>query len=305
VLAAGWHISLTGPARDDVRIAGRQLTLAAPIAGDLTAAGADVSIEPATQVSGRTWLTGATLNVNGVFEREVRLAGGTVRLGGEFRQPVQIVAEKLEVLPSARVLAPLSYKSPNPATISGSAVMNGPVSYTAVSQREARQAHAFRVVSSVFFAINLIVAGALLFWLLPRVAGGAVSTLRSVPGRSLLLGLALFVGVPFAALVLVLSLVGAPVGLSVAALYAVALLVGLVTSAFRVGEWEAHLFGGTDLTSLKQRAVMLVAGVVTLSVLRAVPVFGTLVVFVSIVFGLGALVLSFVNRPAAGTTAPA
>jgi hypothetical protein len=95
------------------------------------------------------------------------------------------------------------------------------------------------------------------------------------------------------------------VGLSVAALYAVALLVGLVTSAFRVGEWEAHLFGGTDLTSLKQRAVMLVAGVVTLSVLRAVPVFGTLVVFVSIVFGLGALVLSFVNRPAAGTTAPA
>jgi hypothetical protein len=44
---------------------------------------------------------------------------------------------------------------------------------------------------------------------------------------------------------------------------------------------------------------------VTLSVLRAVPVFGTLVVFVSIVFGLGALVLSFVNRPAAGTTAPA
>lgn len=302
VLAAGWHVSLSGPALDDVRVAGQRVEIAGPIAGDLTAAGGELFVGPAARVAGRAWLTGGVVEVKGTFERELRLAGGTVRLGGEFRQPVHVTAETLEVLPDARLLGALSYESPKPATIAGTAAIAGPIAYRAITPREARDAHAFRVVSSVFFALSLILAGWLFMWLMPAAASALVGTMRNAPGRSALLGLALLVGVPIAALLLIATLVGMPIGVAAGALYAVALLVGIIVAALRIGEWEAGVFRWTDIGSPRQRRLALVAGVLTLAAIRVVPVFGTLAVFVSTVVGLGALGLTLAH---ASKAAPA
>lgn len=104
---------------------------------------------------------------------------------------------------------------------------------------------------------------------------------------------------------LIMTLVGVPIGLTVGALYAVALLIGILTTALRIGEWEAHLFRWADAGSLRQRRLALVAGVLTLAALRVVPVLGTMVVFVSIVFGLGALGLTLLHATRAGMPATA
>jgi len=42
----------------------------------------------------------------------------------------------------------------------------------------------------------------------------------------------------------------------------------------------------------RSRAMWLLAGVLSLAILRSVPVLGTLVVFVSVLFGFGALTLA-------------
>jgi hypothetical protein len=76
---------------------------------------------PRTHVTGRTWLTGQSVRVEGRFERELRIAGQTVQLAGEMAQPVTVIAEKLEVLPSARIQGPLNYKSPTEASIAPAA----------------------------------------------------------------------------------------------------------------------------------------------------------------------------------------
>lgn len=295
VLVAGWRVSLTGAANDDVRMAGRRVEIGAPVAGDLTAAGGEISVTPATHVLGRAWLTGGVLDVNGTFDRELRMAGGTVRLGGEFHQPVHVIAEHVELLPNARLLAAFTYESPRPMTMADGAVISGPTTYRAISERDARDAHAFSVVSSLFFATHLILAGLLFLWLMPGAAALLVGTMRTAPARSGLVGLLLLVGVPVAALLLIVTLIGMPVGLTVGALYAVALLIAILTAALRIGEWEAAVFRWTDIGSPRQRRLALVAGVLTLAALRMVPVLGTMIVFVSIVFGLGALGLSLVR----------
>lgn len=295
VLAAGWRVALTGHARDDVRVVGRKVEIAGPIDGDLTAAGAEVRVAPAARVAGRAWLTGGVIEVNGTFERELRLAGGTVRLGGEFRQPVHVVAETLEVLPNARLLGAFSYESPKPATVASTSTVVGPTTYRAISEREAQDAHAFRVVSSVFFAANLILAGLLFLWLMPTAVAPVLNTMRSAPARSGLVGMGLLVAVPFAAVLLIATLVGMPIGFAVGAVYAVALLVGLITTALRIGEWEAGVFRWTDIGSPRQRRLALIAGVLTLAAVRVVPVLGTLVVILSVAFGLGALGLTLLR----------
>lgn len=305
VLALGWRITLSAPAHDDVRLAGRRVQVSAPIAGDLTAAGGEILVEPTARVAGRAWLTGGILDIGGTFDRELRLAGGTVRLEGEFRQPVRVVAERLELGPGARLLSSLTYEGPVPAVVADGASVVGPTTYRAIPQREAQDAHAFRLVSSAFLAVHLLLAGLLFLWLTPVTAAHLVSTLATVPGRSALAGLGLFVGAPAAAVLLVLTLVGVPIGVTVGALYVVALLVGLLVAALRIGEWEAGVFRWTETGSNRQRRLALVAGVLTLAALHVVPVLGTLIVLASIVCGLGALGLTAWQAARGQAAAPA
>lgn len=289
VLAAGWRVSLLKPAEDDVRVAGAEVLVNAPVDGDLTLAGGEVTIGSEAQVAGRAWLSGGIVRANGRFDRDLHIAGGTVILDGEIRDAVTVIADTLEVRPTAKLQGALTYRATREAQIGQGATIAGPVSYTHIESDEARRARSPSGFSNVLFAVNVFLAGLLFFMLLPRVADAGVATLRAQPGRSLLLGFAMLVTVPLAALLLVITVFGAPIGVSLAALYLVALLLGLLTAAYCIGELEARWLNRPAVSTTRGRAAVLVAGVLTLAILRAV--FGGLAVFLAIVFGLGALVL--------------
>jgi cytoskeletal protein CcmA (bactofilin family) len=289
ILAAGWRVSVRKPVSDDVRIAGAEVSVNAPVDGDVTLAGGDVTLGSDARVMGRAWLTGGTVRANGVFERELQIAGGTVQIAGEVRKPLTVIAETLEIQPTARILGPLTYKSPREARIMTGASIAGPITFTRIETEEARRAHSLAGVSSLLFVIHLVIAGLLFLLLLPRFVTAGVETLRAQPWRSLLLGFTLLVTVPIAALILVVTVLGAPVGVSLVALYLVALLLGILTTAYCIGEVEAGWLKIARPPGARRQAAVLIAGVVTLALLRAIA--GGLVVFVAILFGLGALAL--------------
>jgi cytoskeletal protein CcmA (bactofilin family) len=289
VLAAGWRITLTGRADDDVRIAGAEVLVNAPVTGDLTVAGGDVRVGRDAHVSGRSWITGGTVRIEGILERELHIAGASVQLAGEIHQPVEVVADRLEISPSARVLAPLTYKGPAEALISEGAVVNGPITFDRIPAREVRRARAFPVVSSLFFAIHVFLAGLLVVIFAPRVEESIVATLRTRPGPSLLAGFVMLVTIPVAVVLLILSVLGLAIGLTLAAVYAVGLLAGVLVTAFFVGDVEAKLFKTGPIVTRGQQALLLLAGVLTLALLRSL--LGGFVVFVSMLFGVGALTL--------------
>lgn len=289
VLAAGWRVLLSGRADDDVRIAAGEVVVNGPVAGDVTLAGGDVTLGSNARVGGRSWITGRSVRINGILDRELEVAGATVQVAGEIHKPVRIVAEKLEILSSARILAPLSYRGPTEAQIAEGAVVSGPVMFNRIPVHEARRARAWPAASTLLFSTHLFLAGILVLVFLPRAQQSIVETLRAQPGMSLLAGFALLVTTPIAALVLVISILGLPIGLALAALYAIALFAGVLTTAFFVGDVEGTLFKFGPVSTRGQHALLLLAGVLTLALLRSV--LGGLVVFVSVLFGLGALTL--------------
>ncbi len=287
VLAAGWHVRLTGSADDDVRIAGGDLVLDAPVAGDLTAAGGSVTVGPRARVTGRSWLSGGTVRVEGVFERDLHVAGETVYIGGEVREPLEVVAERLEIQRTARLLGGLTHKGPTEARVAEGAVVNGPIRYSQIPQAEARRAREFAGVSGVLFVLHVFLAGVLVLAFAPRSGASLVTALRQRPGRSLLTGAVLLIGVPIAAVVLVVSVIGLPLGLVLAAAYAVAMFASLPATAFFVGDAEARLLARAPMTTRSQQAFVLLAGVLTLAVMRGL--LGGVVVLASVLCGLGAL----------------
>ena len=290
ILAAGWRVALSARADDDVRIAAGEVTVNAPVTGDLTAAGGDITLGPQTHVSGRTWLTGNTVPIEGVLERDLYVAGATVELAGEIRQPVRIVAEKLDILPSARLLGPLTYQGPREAQVASGAVISGPITFDRISEREVRRERSSRTVSGLLFSVHLFLAGLLVVIFLPRVESSVVATLRAQPGKSLLVGFVLLVTIPVAALLLALSILGLPIGLAMGALYLIALFGAVLVTAFFVGDAEARLFKAGPISTRGQHALFLLAGVLTLALLRSV--LGGVIVLASVLFGIGALTLS-------------
>jgi hypothetical protein len=289
ILAAGWRVRLSAPADDDVRIAAAEIAISAPVTGDVTLAGGDVTLGPDVRVGGRSWITGNTVRIAGIFDREIQIAGANVQISGETRQLVRVVADKVEIQPGARVLAGLSYKSATEARVAEGATVSGPITFDRIELRESRKAREFPTASGLLFAFHLFLAGMLVILFLPRLETSVVATLRARPGRSLLAGFVLLVTTPVAALLLIVSVLGLPIGFVLAASYAVGLFVGVLMTAFYVGDAEARLVNSSPLATRGQHALLLIAGVATLAVLRAL--LGGIVVLVCVLFGLGAVAL--------------
>ena len=287
ILAAGWRVTLTAPADDDVRMAGAEISVNAPVSGDVTIAGGDVTLGSDTRVGGRSWVTGQTIRVDGVFDRELQIAGANVQISGEIRKPLRVIADSLEILPGAQIQAGLAYKSPKEARIAQGASLVGPVTFDRIPEREAREARQLPTASSLLFALHLLFAGWLVVLFFPKVETSVVETFRMRPGRSLLAGFVLLVCTPIAAVLLVMSVLGLPIGLVLAAAYAIALFVGVLATAFFVGDVEARLLERGPTSTRRQQMLVLVAGVVTLAVLRSL--LGGIVVFAGVVVGLGAM----------------
>src|SRR6185295_5824741 len=124
----------------------------------------------------------------------------------------------------------------------------------------------------------------------PQLETSVVGALRAHPGKSLFAGFVVFISTPAAALLLVISVFGLPVGLVLGAVYAIGLFAAVLATAFCLGEVEAKLFRTGPMATRGQQLMLLLAGVLTLAVLRSF--FGALVVFASVLFGLGALALA-------------
>jgi hypothetical protein len=107
----------------------------------------------------------------------------------------------------------------------------------------------------------------------------------------------------YAAVVLVVSVIGLPLGLVLAAAYAVAMFASLPATAFFVGDAEARLLARAPMTTRSQQVVVLLAGVLTLAVMRGL--LGGVVVFASVLCGLGALAVWAWGAYARTTATPA
>jgi cytoskeletal protein CcmA (bactofilin family) len=289
VSVAGGSVRLSGRVGDDVRAAGGTVLVGGEVGGDVVAAGGTVTLAPETRIDGRVWLGGGRVVVAGRIGRELRVAAAAVSVAGEVGGDVHIAARTIEVLPTARIKGDFTYTSAGPASIDRGAQIQGRVTHerSDVAERAGRLGRVVSVVARAVLLAGLIVCGAVLLLLLPGFTVSAARTIGSNPWRSLGLGVIVLVVTPIAAVALVVTIIGIPLGLTAIALYTVALVLGYLTAAVFLGELGARLAGRGEL-STGGRMLALALALVVLALIGLVPIVGGLVVALAIVAGLGA-----------------
>jgi hypothetical protein len=136
----------------------------------------------------------------------------------------------------------------------------------------------------IAFTLSSLALGLLLLWLAPWVAEAAFTAARGRAGPAIAWGLALFAGLPVAALAALLTLVGIPLGivlmLALLPLYA----LGYVTTSY--------VLGRAIVADARGRVVAFLAGWGILRAIAFIPVVGAVAWLGATVFGLGLLTVA-------------
>lgn len=290
VIVAGGSVNLSGRVGDDVRAAGGTVSIGGPVGGEVVAAGGTVTLTPETRVEGRAWLGGGRVVVAGRIGRELKVAAASVSVGGEVDGDVWIAARTIEILPTAHIKGDLAYTSVKPARIAPGAEIQGRVIYTKPVLAERARWIGLVVVTLIRIAFlgGVIVCGVVLLLLFPGFAVSAAGTISSDPWKSLGVGFLVLIVTPIVGIILMVTIIGIPVGVVLGALYMVALLLGYLTAAVFLGELVARLVGRGLELSTGGRVFSLVLSLVFLALIRLIPVLGGIVAMLAVVIGLGA-----------------
>ena len=292
LFAAGRTIDLRGPVGDAARVAGDQLTVDTTIDGDLVAAGNRLQLLDGAVVRGRLMATGSIVEVEGTVEENLLVAAGEIIVRGTVRGDARVVADRLELAPGARIDGDLDYRTRTPLSAEEAARVGGAVRHREpVRDEDSDRGWVGRVFRSWFWGWQFgsaLLVGLLLVALVPRVVQQLVSSIQAESTLGALLGFGAFLIVPIAAVVVMLTVVGVPIGLIVMLLFGVALYLAKLPIAACAGEWLLARAGWPDASPYAAMA----AGVLALYLLFAVPWLGGLGWLAATWLGFGAMVLT-------------
>jgi hypothetical protein len=132
---------------------------------------------------------------------------------------------------------------------------------------------------------------AALVWALPALTARAAQAARRRPAWTLLAGFVALVAVPAGSVVLAVTLIGLPLAAIVLLAYLALLLLGYVASGIALGDAVLSRWRSSGAGS-GWRAGAAALGVLLLGVLTLLPWVGAMVAFLTLIAGMGALVLA-------------
>ena len=303
--------TLQGVVRGDLYFAGRSLLISGRVDGDVFGFGNELNLEGSVGLSFRG--AGQTVRIAGELGRGLAAAGervtilrgasvgGSVMMAGDqlaVTGPVGgsllAAGNRLEV--DAPVEGDLTYRGKELQLGSGAAI-GGSAEYTGPSEPE-RDPGAPAVEWSVpepdeespwDAGMNVVTRWAMgiaLGFVLVLLASGPLGALAAIGGRPiapLLLGLLLFVGLPFTTILLAITFIGLPLAFAIGALYLFLLYAARVIAAMVIG--QAIL--GLASTNV-QRVGRIALGLGILVLAAEIPYLGGVVGLLVMFFGLGA-----------------
>lgn len=224
------------------------------------------------------------VDVAGRVTGDLIAVSAPVRVTGTVVGDLVALTDRAVIAPGARIGGDLVYADKRPR-VAADATVEGETRRVDLDEvTDPFGAFVTRIAFWLAFSVSSLALGFLLLWLAPRALEAALWTARTSTGPSIGMGLAVFFGLPAAALVALVTLVGIPLGivmlLALLPLYA----IGYTTSAW--------LLGRAIVRPPAARALAFLAGWAILRAVVLVPFLGGLVWFGAAVFGLGALTVA-------------
>jgi cytoskeletal protein CcmA (bactofilin family) len=294
LLAAGGTVTIAGSVSQDVRVVGGQITLNGSVGRNLTIAGGDVDLSESATVKGGIVSAGGRVRLAAPVGSGARIAAGSVLVSGPVAGNLEVMTGDLRLTSKATVSGNVTYWSQDAASIDpGARIAGGAIRKALPEVSRPRMETVLGALAGVVIMAKLVSAastlilGLLLIYLLPGYTESTISTLARRPAASFGIGLVALIVIPVAATMLLVTVLGLPIGLMAIALYLVAIFLVRVFVIMWLGRvllaWRGNEVRNTWA---------FVVGLVVYSVLTLIPFVGGIVALAAILFGLGATLLA-------------
>lgn len=282
VAAAGGTVHIHGPVSDDVRIVGGEVTLADTVEGDVFVAGGVLRILSTAVIEGDVLFFGGELAIEGPVEGSVFGKMDRARINAFVGGDVNIRAENnLTLGDRTEVLGAITYRGQQDITRAQNAVVVGDIQTDLVTKERLSLETLLLSIFPLLFAVLTA------FLIFRRHLNRAVEDAERSYGKHGLIGLAVFLGVPFVALILMISVLGLIVGMFLLASYIALLFLSWVMTAVLLGSLTMRLFGkGSGVSVLS-----VIIGALLLQLIMFIPLIGPLAVFAGLLISLGGISL--------------
>jgi cytoskeletal protein CcmA (bactofilin family) len=292
VLAAAQDVRIAGPVGRTVRAAGQSVAIESTVWIDALAVGQEINIRQQAHIGRDLLASGQTVYVAANVDRFARLIGDTVVVAGRVGKGLRVDARHLTIMPTAQIDGDVRYSAELPVDVRAGAVIKGKIERVArPMRREARLLGlGIPIVFRIWEALALLVIGLVIVTVIPHPAR-EISTmaLQRFP-HSLLVGVAVLLAFFVVCAVLTTTVIGIPLAVSIALLFAAGVYPSQAFVAAALGKMLLVPIGrGKDLsTSLR---LTVAVGTVILVLLFALP-FGWFMRLLAMISGWGAVCLT-------------
>ncbi len=287
VIAGGGNIIILSNVGDDVRAGGGTVVIQGKIAGDLIVGGGQITVG-GPGIAGDAVLGGGNIRIDSPVGGELRIGGGNVYINAPIGGDVKIDADQVTLGKSAVIEGNITYKAKKEMVLEEGAVVKGRIDFEA--RKGAGKNLSSLAFGAIFSALILwkffaLLLGALLFGLVfRRYSMEIINTALQRPFFELGLGVIVFVAMPVISILLLVSVVGIPVGIIGLLGFVILSLFSWMMAPVIVGSIAYRYFSKKGL-EVSWKTILL--GVFLYSLLGLLPFIGCLAQILLMLLSLG------------------
>lgn len=287
ILCAAQNIVVKGTVEGDVRTIAQGTTLDGKVNGSVTLVGQNASLAATAQVGRDATLVAQYATADGKIGRDLSAMGSDFKVTGNVGRDLEVTGQFVSLGSNSVVNRNFTYTSQQDARLENGARVNGTTDHR-FPERDENQIGDMAAAyagSVVFGFAGLLIVGLALLLLLPRLMAATSQALQHTPLSTLGYGVIGFIVPPFIAMVLAITFIGVPLAFVMILAWLALLIVAMAFTAQGLGElllkklhWQGAL----------QHITGLLLGLLVLFLLALIPVIGTFIAFVAILWGIGA-----------------
>ena len=301
LIAFAQSVRINGEVDGNVRTFNNNITITGNVAKNVMTFGETVTIDSNAKVGGSATCFCESLGMDGTVSRDLLLFIAHANLNGKVGGAVRAKGDTLVIGSTAVIDGAVHFEGNKQPEVSSSAKLASPVEFKQLERRASYRTGRYYVWQVIWLAA-FILFGLVLYSLMPKFSQEAVKSAEQY-GAAAGLGVLVLFGVPIAAFIACITVVGLFIGVSTLLLWWASLYFAQVIVGTVVGQW---LMGRTN--EFWPVVGRMAVGVLIVRVSTTIPDVGAWVKFVAILWGIGAISLALFRRfqpvPATGVTVP-
>jgi cytoskeletal protein CcmA (bactofilin family) len=293
VIVFAASVRINGQVDGNVRSFANNLTISGNVGKNVLAFNEVLNLDSAGKVGGSLTTFVESLGLDGRLGRDLFAFFQHASISGTIGGDVRAKGNTVSVSPTAVIAGPFRFEGNTPPEVSPQAKLASPVEYHKLEHKP-RYMEGHYYVWRIIWTAAYILFGLALFLLVPKFAGETISAAERY-GAPIGLGVLVFFGVPIAAIVACVTVVGIPLGILAIGFWILMLNCAEIVVGTVVGNWI--LGHATDTWEMIGRMALGFAIVrILYTPLAQVHVLGSLVGLGIWVWGMGAISLALYRR---------